>query len=137
MMSSMRIKSRENPNLEISVFRGHFVTRHSHNSHYLDITRMKHEYGMAADAASILFELPREQFDSRGLARARGSEEPEALAARNREREPVEHALGPEGEAHALHREDGSAPRCVSSCSHDAPPSCVRVCPICARRPCR
>ena len=54
MMSSMRIKSRENPNLEISVFRGHFATRHSHNSHYLDITRMKHEYGMAADAASIL-----------------------------------------------------------------------------------
>ena len=54
MMSSMRIKSRENPNLEISAFRGHFATRHSHNSHYLDITRMKHEYGMAADAASIL-----------------------------------------------------------------------------------
>ena len=53
-MSSMRIKSRENPNLEISAFRGHFATRHSHNSHYLDITRMKHEYGMAADAASIL-----------------------------------------------------------------------------------
>lgn len=53
-MSSMRIKSRENPNLEISVFRGHFATRHSHNSHYLDITRMKHEYGMAADAAGIL-----------------------------------------------------------------------------------
>ena len=54
MMSSMRIKSRENPNLEISAFRGHFATRHSHNSHYLDITRMKHEYGMAADAAGIL-----------------------------------------------------------------------------------
>ena len=53
-MSSMRIKSRENPNLEISAFRGHFATRHSHNSHYLDITRMKHEYGMAADAAGIL-----------------------------------------------------------------------------------
>ncbi len=53
-MSSMRIKSRDNPNLEISAFRGHFATRHSHNSHYLDITRMKHEYGMAADAASIL-----------------------------------------------------------------------------------
>ena len=50
----MRIKSRENPNLEISAFRGHFATRHSHNSHYLDITRMKHEYGMAADAAGIL-----------------------------------------------------------------------------------
>ena len=54
MMSSMRIKSRDNPNLEISAFRGHFATRHSHNSHYLDITRMKHEYGMAADAAGIL-----------------------------------------------------------------------------------
>ena len=38
MMSSMRIKSRENPNLEISAFCGHFATRHSHNSHYLDIT---------------------------------------------------------------------------------------------------
>ena len=36
MMSSMRIKSRENPNLEISAFRGHFATRHSHNSHYLE-----------------------------------------------------------------------------------------------------
>ena len=38
MMSSMRIKSRENPNLEISAFRGHFATRHSHNSHYLDLS---------------------------------------------------------------------------------------------------
>ena len=50
----MRIKSRDNLNLEISAFRGHFATRHSHNSHYLDITRMKHEYGMAVDAADIL-----------------------------------------------------------------------------------
>ena len=40
MMSSMRIKSRESPDLEISAFRGHFATRDSHYSHYLDITRM-------------------------------------------------------------------------------------------------
>ena len=53
-MSAMIIKSREANDLKLTAYHGHFATRHSHNSHYLDITRMKHEYGMAADAAGIL-----------------------------------------------------------------------------------
>ena len=34
------------PKLEVSVVAGHFATRHSHNTHYIDITRMKHEHTM-------------------------------------------------------------------------------------------
>ena len=45
-MSTQAIRSRENPNLELIAFHGHFATRHSHNSHYLDITRLKHEYSL-------------------------------------------------------------------------------------------
>ena len=50
-MSTQAIRSRENPNLELIAFHGHFATRHSHNSHYLDITRLKHEYSLAHDTA--------------------------------------------------------------------------------------
>ena len=53
-MSTQAIRSRENPNLELIAFHGHFATRHSHNSHYLDITRLKHEYGLAHDTALAL-----------------------------------------------------------------------------------
>ena len=35
-------------------FHGHFATRHSHNSYYLDITRLKHEYSLAHDTALAL-----------------------------------------------------------------------------------
>ena len=42
-MSAMIIKSREANDLKLTAYHGHFATRHSHNSHYLDITRMKHE----------------------------------------------------------------------------------------------
>ena len=53
-MSSMIIKSREANDLKLTAYHGHFVTRHSHNSHYLDITRMKHECAMADIAAASL-----------------------------------------------------------------------------------
>jgi len=36
------------------VIAGHFATRHSHNNHYIDITRMKHEHTMAREAAMTL-----------------------------------------------------------------------------------
>ena len=53
-MRTQAIRSRENPNLELIAFHGHFATRHSHNSHYLDITRLKHEYSLAHDTALAL-----------------------------------------------------------------------------------
>ena len=53
-MRTQAIRSRENPNLELIAFHGHFATRHSHNSHYLDITRLKHEYSLAYDTALAL-----------------------------------------------------------------------------------
>lgn len=53
-MNADRIQHRFNPKLEVSVYSGHFATRHSHNSHYIDITRMKHEHTMAAEAALTL-----------------------------------------------------------------------------------
>ena len=46
-MKNTVIRSRLNPKLEVSLISGHFATRHSHNSHYIDITRMKHEHTMA------------------------------------------------------------------------------------------
>lgn len=53
-MKAVSIRSRQNIALEVSVFSGHFATRHSHNSHYIDITRMKHEHTMAREAAITL-----------------------------------------------------------------------------------
>ncbi len=53
-MNALHIKSNLNPHLVITAFPGHFATRHAHNSHYLDITRMKHEHTMAREAAVIL-----------------------------------------------------------------------------------
>ena len=50
-MNVQNIKSPLNPKLEVSVYQGHFATRHCHNSHYIDITRMKHEHTMAREAA--------------------------------------------------------------------------------------
>jgi len=55
-MEPMKIKSVKYPDLEVSVFHGHFATRHCHNSFYIDITRMKHEHTMARDAALALAE---------------------------------------------------------------------------------
>ena len=49
-MKGTTIRSRLNPKLEVSVIAGHFATRHSHNNHYIDITRMKHEHTMAREA---------------------------------------------------------------------------------------
>lgn len=54
MMDAKQIKSAFNSNLEVTVFSGHFATRHSHNTHYIDITRMKHEFMMAQEAAMTL-----------------------------------------------------------------------------------
>ena len=53
-MKTTVIRSRLNPKLEVSLIAGHFATRHSHNSHYMDITRMKHEHTMAREAAMTL-----------------------------------------------------------------------------------
>ena len=53
-MSAQHVKSSLNSNLVITAFPGHFATRHAHNSHYLDITRMKHEHTMAREAAITL-----------------------------------------------------------------------------------
>ena len=53
-MKAEQIRSRLNRDLEVTVIPGHFATRHSHNSHYIDITRMKHEHTMAREAAIAL-----------------------------------------------------------------------------------
>ena len=53
-MNALTIHSRLNPKLAVAVYPGHFATRHSHNSHYIDITRMKHEHTMAREAAISL-----------------------------------------------------------------------------------
>ena len=53
-MNVQYIKAALNSNLEVSIYQGHFATRHSHNSHYIDITRMKHEHTMAREAAITL-----------------------------------------------------------------------------------
>ena len=53
-MNVQYIKAALNDKLEVSVYQGHFATRHSHNSHYIDITRMKHEHTMAREAAVTL-----------------------------------------------------------------------------------
>ena len=53
-MKGTTIRSRLNPKLEVSVIAGHFATRHPHNNHYIDITRMKHEHTMAREAAMTL-----------------------------------------------------------------------------------
>ena len=53
-MNVEQIKYPYNPKLIVSAYSGHFATRHSHNSHYIDITRMKHEHTMAREAAMTL-----------------------------------------------------------------------------------
>jgi len=53
-MNALQIKSPLNPKLEVTAYQGHFATRHSHNSHYIDITRMKHEHTMAREAAMTI-----------------------------------------------------------------------------------
>lgn len=53
-MNPAIIHSKLNHRLEISVTSGHFATRHSHNTCYIDITRMKHEHTMAREAAMTL-----------------------------------------------------------------------------------
>ena len=53
-MNSMQVKYRLNPKLWVNVYAGHFATRHSHNSHYIDITQMKHQHLMAREAAITL-----------------------------------------------------------------------------------
>lgn len=53
-MNEERIRFPYNTKLEVTAYSGHFATRHSHNSHYIDITRMKHEHTMAREAAVTL-----------------------------------------------------------------------------------
>lgn len=53
-MNAVHIRHPYNPKMEVTVYNGHFATRHSHNTHYIDITRMKHEHTMAREAAIML-----------------------------------------------------------------------------------
>lgn len=53
-MSVQKIRSPRDPKLEVSVYEGHFATRNCHNSHYIDITRIKHEHAMAREAAMAI-----------------------------------------------------------------------------------
>lgn len=53
-MNAVNIRHPYNPKMEVTVYNGHFATRHSHNTHYIDITRMKHEHTMAREAAMML-----------------------------------------------------------------------------------
>ena len=53
-MNAQHIKSSLNPKLIVTAFPGHFATSHCHNSHYIDITRIKHEHMMAREAAVTL-----------------------------------------------------------------------------------
>lgn len=53
-MKEELIRSALNHKLEVMVYSGHFATRHSHNSHYIDITQMKHQHVMAREAAMTL-----------------------------------------------------------------------------------
>jgi len=50
-MTAQKIKSKLNPQLEVDIYQGHFATKNCHNSHYIDITNMKHEHYMAREAA--------------------------------------------------------------------------------------
>ena len=50
-MNEFKIKSRHNPELEVEVREGHFATQNCHNSHYIDITALKHDHVMAREAA--------------------------------------------------------------------------------------
>lgn len=50
-MTAQKIKSKLNPQLEVDVYQGHFATQNCHNSHYIDITHIKHDHNMAREAA--------------------------------------------------------------------------------------
>ena len=53
-MNAVKICSKLNAKLEVQAVPGHFATSHSHNSFYIDITRIKHEHTMAREAAITL-----------------------------------------------------------------------------------
>jgi len=53
-MKTEIIRSATNPDMEITALSGHFATRHCHTTHYLDVTRIKHEFTMAREAAIAL-----------------------------------------------------------------------------------
>ena len=53
-MDAQVITSKLSPKLEITVYKGHFATRHAHNSYFIDITKMKHEHMMAREAAMAI-----------------------------------------------------------------------------------
>ena len=53
-MNAVKIRSKLNSKLEVQAVPGHFATSHSHNSFYIDITRIKHEHTMAREAAMTL-----------------------------------------------------------------------------------
>jgi orotate phosphoribosyltransferase len=48
---AVQIRSKKNKNISIVTIPGHFATNHSHVSHYIDMTAIKHSYHMAHEAA--------------------------------------------------------------------------------------
>ena len=53
-MATIKVSSPLNHNLTVTAYSGHFATRHSHNSHYIDITELKHRHISARAAAMEL-----------------------------------------------------------------------------------
>lgn len=53
-MNAQKIRSKREPKLEVNVYEGHFATQNCHNSHYIDITAIKHEHDMAREAAMAI-----------------------------------------------------------------------------------
>lgn len=53
-MATIKVPCRLNHNLTVTAYSGHFATRNSHNSHYIDITELKHRHISARAAAMEL-----------------------------------------------------------------------------------
>ena len=56
MQDPVRIASKRNPDIELKVIEGHFVTPNSHISHYMDMTTMKTRQKNAANIAKVMAE---------------------------------------------------------------------------------
>lgn len=53
-MAAIKVSCPLNHKLTVTAHSGHFATRHSHNSHYIDITELKHRHLSARTAAMEL-----------------------------------------------------------------------------------
>lgn len=88
-MKAEIIRHRGNTRLEIAVYPGHFATRHSHNTHYIDITRMKHEHIMAREAGMELAQRYTYEQGMDTVVCLDGSEVIGAFLARNLSRKDI------------------------------------------------